>query len=520
MTVSVSYPGVYIDEVSSGVRTIAGVSTSIALFAGWSAKGAVDEAVRINNFTEFEREFGGLDARSLLGYAVKHFFANGGGDAYVLRLASTGAVGAAVAAQAVIDTMTFDARSPGTWANRYKIRSTRRAAPDDIRFRLDVLDGNANDAIVESYENLCLTANDARFPPNVVNARSGIVRITATAAAAAPTDQAVFLGSTVAQAAQPGPPPVPAVGAAAQAGVDGTVLTPADNDFRTAVLARFGVGSMTDRIDLFNLLCVPGLTDATTLAALQTECHRRRAFLIVDSDPNLTVATAASTGTTGLTGSDALYSAVYFPWVRAADPLQQGALRDFPPCGFVAGIIARTDGSRGVWKAPAGSEASLNGAATLTLALSDAQSGQLNPLGINCLRSLPVYGNVVWGARTLHGQNDRGSEWKYIPVRRTALFIEESLYRGTQWVVFEPNDEPLWAQIRLNIGAFMNTLFRQGAFQGSSPREAYFVKCDGETTTQNDIDSGIVNIHVGFAPLKPAEFVVIRIQQMAGEIAT
>jgi phage tail sheath protein FI len=162
----------------------------------------------------------------------------------------------------------------------------------------------------------------------------------------------------------------------------------------------------------------------------------------------------------------------------------------------------------------------VNGAAGLEITMSDAENGQLNPKGINCLRTLPVYGSVVWGARTLHGDNDRASEWKYIPVRRMALFLEESLYRGTKWVVFEPNDEPLWAQIRLNIGAFLQNLFRQGAFQGTSPREAYFVKCDKQTTTQTDINLGIVNIVVGFAPLKPAEFVVIKIQQMAGEIPT
>jgi phage tail sheath protein FI len=186
----------------------------------------------------------------------------------------------------------------------------------------------------------------------------------------------------------------------------------------------------------------------------------------------------------------------------------------------VAGVFSRTDAQRGVWKAPAGSEASLSGAAGLEIIMSDAENGQLNPLGINCLRSLSTFGRVVWGSRTLHGANDRASEWKYIPVRRTALFIEESLFRGTQWVVFEPNDEPLWAQIRLNLGAFMHNLFRQGAFQGTTPKEAYFVKCDKETTTQSDINSGIVNILVGFAPLKPAEFVVIKIQQIAGQIET
>jgi hypothetical protein len=171
-----------------------------------------------------------------------------------------------------------------------------------------------------------------------------------------------------------------------------------------------------------------------------------------------------------------------------------------------------------VWKAPAGTDASLNGTAALQVNLTDAENGLLNPLGINSLRSLPIYGNVVWGARTLRGADAAADEYKYVPVRRTALFIEESLYRGLTWVVFEPNDEPLWSQIRLNVGAFMHNLFRQGAFQGKTPREAYLVKCDAETTTQNDINLGIVNVIVGFAPLKPAEFVVIKLQQMTGQI--
>jgi phage tail sheath protein FI len=186
--------------------------------------------------------------------------------------------------------------------------------------------------------------------------------------------------------------------------------------------------------------------------------------------------------------------------------------------GAIAGLFSRTDTNRGVWKAPAGLEATLVGVPKLSVPMTDAENGELNPLGINCLRAFSGAGRVAWGARTRVGDDRLASEWKYVPVRRTALFIEESLYRGTKWVVFEPNDEPLWASIRLNVGAFMQGLFRQGAFQGSSPREAYFVKCDKETTTQTDIDTGIVNIAVGFAPLKPAEFVVIRLQQIAGQI--
>jgi len=180
--------------------------------------------------------------------------------------------------------------------------------------------------------------------------------------------------------------------------------------------------------------------------------------------------------------------------------------------------MARTDTQRGVWKAPAGLDAALNGIQGLEVNVNDLENGMLNPLGINCLRAFPVYGRVVWGGRTLRGADQLADEYKYVPVRRTALFIEESLYRALKWVVFEPNDEPLWAQIRLNVGAFMHNLFRQGAFQGKTPREAYFVKCDKETTTQNDINLGIVNIVVGFAPLKPAEFVIVKVQQMAGQI--
>ena len=492
MPVVLTYPGVYIEEVPSGVRTITGVATSIALFLGWAARGPIDGALRLTSFADFERTYGGLDSRSLLGYAVRHFFENGGADAYVLRIADDDATTATCS----IGDLDISASSPGDWPVDYQVRLTQRA-DDATRFRLDVLHVPSNGAVVESFENLSMSEADGRFVEAMVNGRSAFMVVDATSETT-PGNATVDLDNDT-------------------PGSVGTVFGPDDADFRTAVLASFGLGTITDRIDLFNLVCVPGLVDRPTLQTLQGHCRTRRAFLIVDAPDNETVATMPA-ALTNLTGSDAPNSALYFPWVRAPDPLQGGALRAFPPCGYVAGVYARTDSSRGVWKAPAGSDASITGASGLLIAMSDPENGQLNPRAINCLRTLPVYGNVVWGARTLHGDDDRGSEWKYIPVRRTALFIEESLYRGTKWVVFEPNDEPLWAQIRLNVGAFMQNLFRQGAFQGRTPREAYFVKCDRETTTQNDINLGIVNIHVGFAPLKPAEFVVLRIQQIAGQI--
>jgi uncharacterized protein len=337
---------------------------------------------------------------------------------------------------------------------------------------------------------------------------------------------------------QPNPPPArpqegtyqvdlssPA-GSPPESGSDGGDLESSDyqgnQDQKTGLFAL-------EKASLFNLLCIPpftrgGDTSTAVYDAALTYCESRRAMLIVDSPASWGAAGAQATAAAeaglddlGLTGNRARNGALYFPRVRQPDPEREGQIDTFVPCGIIAGVMARTDAQRGVWKAPAGLDATLNGAQGLEVNLTDDENGVLNPLGINCLRSFPVTGRVVWGARTLRGADQLADEYKYIPVRRLALFLEESLYRGTQWVVFEPNDEPLWAQIRLNIGAFMHNLFRQGAFQGTTPQQAYLVKCDAETTTQNDIDRGIVNILVGFAPLKPAEFVIIKIQQLAGQ---
>ncbi len=291
------------------------------------------------------------------------------------------------------------------------------------------------------------------------------------------------------------------------------MVGPGDAAFLDALGTAFDAGGAVDQIDGFNLICVPGLADAPTIRMLQRHARERRAFLILDG-AECADAVGIEDSLAAITSADAINAALYFPWVRAPDPLQQDALRLFPPCGFVAGIFARTDAARGVWKAPAGTDASLTGAAGLGLILSETEAARLNTRGINGLRVFPADKTVVWGARTLGEDND--PQWRYIPVRRTALFLEQSLYRGTQWAGFESNDIKLWQRLRLDVGTFMQGLFRQSAFQGTTPNQAYFVKCDGETTTQADIVTGVVNIVIGFAPLKPAEFVVIRIQQIAG----
>jgi uncharacterized protein len=492
MPVALLQPGVYIEEIPSGVRTITGVATSITLFVGWAPRGPTDRALRLTSFADYQAAYNGLDSRALLGYAVRHFYDNGGSDAYVLRIADASAKTAACD----IGDLHIPASSPGGWAKDYSVKLERR--PDDAtRFSLSIIQPSANNAVLETFANLSMTKTDQRFVLAVVNGNSAFVDKLTAASETTPANATAALAN----------------------GDDGTVIGPADAAFQTALTTAFDVGGIIDRIDLFNIICVPGLVDAATIAKLQKSAHDRRAFLIVDSGSDDKVSTVLGT-LTGKTGADGLNSALFFPWVKAPDPQQQNALRPFPPSGFVAGIFARTDAARGVWKAPAGTDASLTGATGLVITMSDAENGQLNPHAVNCLRTLPVYGTIAWGARTLDGDDARGSEWKYIPVRRMALYLEESLYRGTQWVVFEPNDEPLWAQIRLNVGAFMQGLFRQGAFQGTTPKQAYFVKCDSETTTQADINLGIVNILVGFAPLKPAEFVVLKIQQIAGDLAT
>ena len=265
---------------------------------------------------------------------------------------------------------------------------------------------------------------------------------------------------------------------------------------RISVLGATGSigGSTLDLVrrnpDRFELVALTANSSVAELAALVREFAPETA-VVADPAAGAALRDAVGGGTRTEIGCGTL-------------ALAEAAAR--PADLIVAGIVGS-----------AGLDATLRGVPQLSVPLTDAENGALNPLGVNCLRSKPPAGRIVWGARTLQGDDRFASEWKYVPTRRTALYIEESLYRGTQWVVFEPNDEPLWAQIRLNVGAFMHGLFRQGAFQGSKPADAYLVKCDKESTTQDDINRGIVNIVVGFAPLKPAEFVIIKLQQLAGQ---
>jgi uncharacterized protein len=394
------------------------------------------------------------------------------------------------------------AASPGAWGDRLRALVTTDEADDGLlHLFLTEVDEAGTTVAEEVYYNVTTEETGQRYLGRLLELQSQLARLEGADPAVHP-------------AGSPGP-------VAFTGGGDGGGPRVTE-DVQGSPAARTGMHALV-LADLFNLLCLPLAAWSTQNAGHQALwsaaaafCEEHRAFLLVDPPEEWAVPDDATAGA-GTFSPRSDNAALYFPSVRVPDPLRENRLIDFPPCGVVAGVMARTDAQRGVWKAPAGLDAALRGVPELTVRLTDAEQGQLNQLGINGLRSFPIYGRVVWGARTLNGADLLASQWKYVPVRRLALYLEESLFRGTQWAVFDPNDEGLWSQLRLSIGAFLHQLFRQGAFQGVSPEQAYFVKCDAETTTQSDIDRGVVNVLIGFAPLKPAEFVIIKLQQLAAQ---
>ncbi len=758
MPINPTYPGVYVQEIPSGVRTIVGVSTSVTAFIGSAKSGPIDKAIHILSYSDFERRFGGLSDDSEMSYAVRQFFSNGGSDAWVVRVAKNPVAATKTLQNATShDVLQITAVDEGKTGNEIEVRVDYKSGNPASTFNLSVGD--------EMFLDLSMNSNDPRYIEDIINGVSKLVEVTRVAdlsglgtgtstsgeiddvatvldsshnqlrisvngsqpislqialpadvAGASATarlttlcaalqtkvqaaangdaaisgftcapnadnnrivmtsgqagetssvrvlaglrndaasrlklgtinggvetdavstirpveapDQGTLTSGVLVSADLSGPPVLPSaghssfyisidgygpdivdIGTTAAAGAtfqdklqdiagriqtkvralktsnpgyvnftctvgtalqkrlilasgtrgagstvmvneatgdglaeglkllsDATITQPGnlmlqggdESPFTDAEAYNIYIASRADRkgiyalesVDIFNLLCLPGVTDSGILADADSYCQERRAFMIVDAPHSTKKPSDMVTTISGTALPKSDHAAVYYPWIRIADPLKGGKLRSCPPSGTIAGLYARTDSARGVWKAPAGTDATLVGVQEAEYLLTDMENGTLNPLGANCIRIFPVFGAVAWGARTLRGADQMASEYKYTPIRRLALFIEESLYRGTKWVVFEPNDEPLWAQIRLNLGAFMHSLFRQGAFQGQTPKEAYFVKCDKETTTQDDINKGIVNIIVGFAPLKPAEFVIIQIQQIAGQIQT
>lgn len=425
-----------------------------------------------------------------------------------------------VAAAAVPDdqTLTLEAANPGTWGTKLTATVNTQGITDKVAENFASYGLNKNDLFnltvqitypngtsdFEQFTNVTIKTTTPPSPNRldlVLNHESRLVRVEISKL----------------------PSITPPGGATSQVagGDNGKNLSvetyTGDQDQRTGIYAL-------EKIELFNIMCIPpdqriagNDIDEQVYTKALSYCFERRAMLIVD--PPTTWLGEVKNGNisqlqptqVGIEGPETINAAVYFPRVIKEDPMMKNQLDTFSACGIIAGIYAATDVTRGVWKAPAGLDAGILGINSLELKLTDQQNGVLNPLGINCLRTFPIVGSVVWGDRTLRGADILDSDYKYVSVRRLTLYIEESLYQGTKWAVFEPNNENLWSALRLSVGSFMESLSRQGAFY------SYQVVCDKTTTTQRDIDLGIVNVLVQFAPVKPAEFVVIQIQQQAGQ---
>lgn len=514
-----SFPGVFINEATSADHTVTGTATSITAFIGRALRGPVNEPVTIQSFSDFVSAFGGLGLDYPMSYAVNDFYLNGGSQAVIVRVFKPHAPAQVIFASVILG-LKLQAASPGKWGNYLRVRIDTDGITQQVADRFDLQVSDLFNLTVHDTK----TAKTERFLNlNVEDNPNRVDRVLAEQSALL----SVAEGSPLVKPpSNPGPiDPAWNDDNSSTGLAGGSDSDPLDAD--TYIGSQDGKTGLfaLEETDLFNLLCIPpdtrgGDVPPGVYAAALTYCGTRRAFLIVDSPAGWKDARTAGDQFAGLNldGPDGRNGGLFFPRVKKEDPLQIGQIDTFAACGLIAGAMARTDSARGVWKAAAGiSDGALAGVTGLGVLLTDDENGMLNPMGINCLRLFPSIGPLIWGARTLRGADQLDDPFKYIPVRRLTLFIEESLDRGLKWTVFEPNAQALWAEVRLVVSSFMQNLFAQGALQGITPKDAFFVNVDQTTTTPIDIEMGILNVMIGFAPIKPAEFVIIRLQLMAAE---
>lgn len=547
MSTAYSYPGIYIQEMPLSTQTITPAPTSITAFVGYThpykTKAAFNTAVQLFSFSDYEANFGGLYSTGLydpfVARAVYSFFLNGGNNAYVVGLqpAAQGTGGPITFGSdsgdlCPIATLVPDSSAPTVGIELHaleptdqvtmtakisNLRTTAAAPTVYTLFDLVITYGTR----VEVYRGLDISIAQSapKSLDKVINGVSNLVTVQPMTGTSYGT---LFPYTSPALPVPPGPAgfTLTALGSSPATGLPGSFSgSYAAADF----LPVFESNSSLDNVEIFNLLLVPGVADNLVLSAALSFAERKRAFTIVDPPAQATafpIPGSPLPSIASLMGGIPLSQngALYFPYLKSTDPVS-GNPMEVAPSGYVAGIYAATDSSRGVWKAPAGIGTSLLGTTgpVASGVMNDMQQGVLNLDSINCLRSFTGTGTVVYGARTLVADDMAFAQSKYVPVRRMTLFIEQSLIGSLKWVVFEPNDEPLWLAIKASIEAFLLALFNQQALQGSTPSEAFQVKCDASTTTPADQQLGIVNIVIGVALLKPAEFVVITISQLAGQ---
>jgi Bacteriophage tail sheath protein len=540
VSVTVSYPGVYIQELPSSTHTVTPAPTSVTVFIGytnpyWKLPPNGDsppwgQAVEVFSFADYEAAFGGLFSSPFLpdyvGQAVFQFFENGGSHGYVIALPPATSFFKPIDPPAVSTAFDQPTAAIVKSSNGFNFTALQPVGVDGYSdpglkmtasFSNFIQTNNPDDTAdltlvygtsVETYRRVLITDL-----VDTVNATSRLAR--------------VEVEGTPTKFSNLAPNPQE---------FTYTTATPAEDSYLidiTKFADVFAADAPLDKVPIFNLMLLPGITDNAVLAQALAYCEAKRAFFIMDP-PADAVADDEVTNLPGgpspgtpihdiVTGGNAppvsANGALYFPYLRMTDPVTGGTAMS-PPSGFVAGIFAREDVNRGVWKSPAGLETTILGSPGVVPwgALTDPRQGVLNTgtPAVNALRTFPGIGTVVFGGRTLVSENPAYEQWWYVAVRRMALFIEQSLYSSLRWAIHEPNDTPLWNALRQEVQAFMLGLFRQGAFQGPADK-AFAVQCDDTTTTQSDIDQGIVNIIVSFAPLKPAEFVVVKIAQLAGQ---
>jgi len=517
-------PGVYVEEVPGGSRPIEGVGTSVAAFVGFAEKGPLDRPVRVTNWTQYTNTYGGFIKNGYMPLSVYGFFANGGGNAWIVRIGGDVVTQDAVIAlpgraSTPIDSLRVTSRLPGVEGNGVQIEVTDEtpatppaggeapagdAAAEDRRFRIRVSAPSRQD---EVFENLTLRRGDARNAVDVINNTE--------------TGSKLIMLEDLAPRGVNLPDRIPASSTYSLTGGSEQVQALVPADFQGSVAARRGVEGL-EALDDVTMVVVPdimkayqdGLLDMDGVIALQksilAHCARmedRVAILDTPPDMDPTEADDWKMKTANLFSEDG-YGALYYPWIKVDDPATRSTIF-VPPSGHIAGVWSRSDDRRGVHKAPANEE--LLGALDLATHLTQAELGTLNVHSINCIRAFPGRGIRVWGARSLA---ESSSEWRYINVRRLFNFLKESIDLGTQWVVFEPNDDGLWARVRRDITAFLTRIWGTGALFGVTAEEAFYVKCDRETNPPEIIDAGMMVCEIGLAPVKPAEFVIFHIRQI------
>jgi uncharacterized protein len=502
-------PGVYVEEVPAGSRPIEGVGTSVAAFVGLATKGPINEPMLVSNWTQFTEAFGDFVENSYLAHAVYGWFLNGGGNCFVVRIAADSGNGSrpkAIASpkQAAIGGYTATSIAKGATANKdieISVQPAGGESPPDDEFKLVVLvDGKST----ETYDNVTTKAGDNNVATKV-NAASKLINLEETNPGSALTPIAKGQSNLAAPEPAPVPPSTDNLGT---------------GDYVGDAARRTGFGGL-EAVDEVTMVAVPDLAAALENGAIDLETFKAvqlgmiahcelmgDRIAILDTPPDLSPQEIHRWRTADA-GYDSKFASLYWPWVKVFDPIS-GANKFVPPSGHMAGVWARNDDTRGVHKAPANEV--VRGVISLQTQITRAEHDLLNPVGVNCVRAFPGRGVRVWGARTLASD----AEWRYLNVRRLFNYLEESILLGTQWVVFEPNDHALWARIRRTISAFLVNEWRKGALFGTTPDEAFFVKCDEETNPAEGIDAGQVVCQIGVAPVKPAEFVIFQLSQFSG----